>query len=225
MVEVDTVLVAEVVNTVGFVTEEVTPVDFNVGVTVADGFVKAAGLLSLSTRGLMGTVIGVADVPALLGKGSGLDEASSAAFDCTCPGKNCLLDGTGDKLEFCLIAGNWGVVILPGVPALIGDSEELNGVTAAGCISLGTEDVWKLLSDKGSTGLVLFVEFVDEAISGELFVTGKAGADVTGGMKPEPAELGVLAAGDEAAAVSAGSNVFSNLLESSSKTDFFDKSC
>merc|ERR1711949_12239 len=61
IVDVDTVLVEVVVNTVGLVDEAVSPVDFSVGVTVAEGFVKAAGLLSLSTRGLMGTVPGVAE--------------------------------------------------------------------------------------------------------------------------------------------------------------------
>ena len=77
MVAVETVLVDEVVKTVGLVEEAVIlSVDFNVGVTVAEGLVNAAGLLNLSTKGLMGTVIGVADVPALLGKGSGLEESS-----------------------------------------------------------------------------------------------------------------------------------------------------
>ena len=77
MVAVETVLVADVVNTVGLVEEAVIlSVDFRVGVTVAEGLVNAAGLLNLSTKGLMGTVIGVADVPALLGKGSGLEESS-----------------------------------------------------------------------------------------------------------------------------------------------------
>ena len=84
MVDVDTVLVEVVVNTVGFTEEAVKPVDFSVGVTVAEGFVKAAGLLILSTRGLMGIVTAEADVPALLGRGKGLDEGSSAALDdCT----------------------------------------------------------------------------------------------------------------------------------------------
>ena len=80
MVEVETVLVAAVVNTVDLAEEEVTPVDFKVGVTVAEGFVNAAGLLSLSTRGLMGTVFIIADSPALLGRGRGLDEVSSWHF-------------------------------------------------------------------------------------------------------------------------------------------------
>ena len=58
--------------------------DLRVGVTVAEGFVKAAGLLILSTKGLMGIVTADADVPALLGRGRGLEEASSVGFeDCT----------------------------------------------------------------------------------------------------------------------------------------------
>ena len=73
-------MVAAVVNTVDLAEEEVTPVDLRVGVTVAEGFVNAAGLLILSTRGLMGTVIAVAEVPALLGRGRGLDEVSSGHF-------------------------------------------------------------------------------------------------------------------------------------------------
>jgi hypothetical protein len=84
MVEVDTVLVEVVVKTVGLVEEAVIPVDLRVGVTVAEGFVKAAGLLILSTKGLMGIVTADADVPALLGRGRGLEEASSVGFeDCT----------------------------------------------------------------------------------------------------------------------------------------------
>lgn len=82
--EVDTVLVEVVVKTVGLTEEAVKPVDLSVGVTVAEGFVKAAGLLILSTKGLMGIVTAEADVPALLGKGKGLVEGSSAALDdCT----------------------------------------------------------------------------------------------------------------------------------------------
>ena len=85
MVEVDTVLVEVVVNTVGLTEEAVKPVDFSVGVTVAEGFVKAAGLLILSTKGLMGIVTAEADVPALLGSGKSLDEGCSSAAldDCT----------------------------------------------------------------------------------------------------------------------------------------------
>ena len=85
MVEVDTVLVEVVVKTVGLTEEAVKPVDLSVGVTVAEGFVKAAGLLILSTKGLMGIVTAEADVPALLGSGKGLDEGCSSAAldDCT----------------------------------------------------------------------------------------------------------------------------------------------
>ncbi len=67
-VHVDTVLVVETL--VGrTVAAAVLPVDFRVGITVAEGLVKAAGLPSLSTKGLMGTVAVVAGVPALLGSG------------------------------------------------------------------------------------------------------------------------------------------------------------
>jgi len=81
---VDTVLVEAVVKTVDLAEEAVIPVDFSVGVTVAEGLVNAAGLLNLSTRGLMGIVTADADVPARLGRGRGLEEASSVGFeDCT----------------------------------------------------------------------------------------------------------------------------------------------
>jgi len=67
-VHVDTVLVVETL--VGrTVAAAVLPVDLRVGITVAEGLVKAAGLPSLSTKGLMGTVAVVAGVPALLGSG------------------------------------------------------------------------------------------------------------------------------------------------------------
>jgi hypothetical protein len=47
MVQVDTVLVDVVVKTFDLTdVEAVRPVDFSVGVTVAEGFVKAAGLLT-----------------------------------------------------------------------------------------------------------------------------------------------------------------------------------
>jgi hypothetical protein len=105
MVAVETVLVEVVVKTVGLVEDAVIlSVDFNVGVTVAEGLVNAAGLLSLSTRGLMGTVIGVAEVPALLGKGRGLETSSLELLVVGGNWKCCLLDATGDKLEFCLLA-------------------------------------------------------------------------------------------------------------------------
>jgi len=71
-VHVDTVLVDDVVDNTGRTVEAVIPVDLRVGVTVAEGLVNAAGLPSLSTRGLMGTVAEVAAVPALLGSGRGL---------------------------------------------------------------------------------------------------------------------------------------------------------
>jgi hypothetical protein len=71
MVQVETVFVEAVVDKLGRAVDVVVPVDFRVGVTVAEGLVKAAGLPSLSTRGLMGTVADVAAVPALLGRGSG----------------------------------------------------------------------------------------------------------------------------------------------------------
>jgi hypothetical protein len=72
MVQVETVLVEAVVDKLGRAVEVVVPVDLSVGVTVAEGFVKAAGLPSLSTKGLIGTVAEVAAVPALLGRGRGL---------------------------------------------------------------------------------------------------------------------------------------------------------
>ncbi len=80
----DTVLVEAVVKTVDLAEEAVIPVDFSVGVTVAEGLVNAAGLLILSTRGLIGIVTADADVPTRLGSGRGLEETSSVGFeDCT----------------------------------------------------------------------------------------------------------------------------------------------
>ena len=68
MVHVETVFVDVVVKTFDLTdVEAVRPVDFNVGVTVAEGFVKAAGLLNLSTSGLIGFEPIVAGVPALYG--------------------------------------------------------------------------------------------------------------------------------------------------------------
>ena len=67
-VHVDTVLVVDTL-TGRTVAATVLPVDFSVGVTVAEGWVKAVGLPSLSTSGVMGTVADVAGVPALLGSG------------------------------------------------------------------------------------------------------------------------------------------------------------
>jgi hypothetical protein len=78
IVHVDTVLVEVVVNTFGLTEEAVRQVDLRVGVTVAEGFVNAAGLLSLSARGLMGMVPDVAGVPTLLGRGKGRDEDESS---------------------------------------------------------------------------------------------------------------------------------------------------
>ena len=96
-------MVEVVVNTVGFTEDAVSPVDFSVGVTVAEGLVKAAGLLSLSTSGLMGKVTAETEVPALLGNGRGrVDGSSGTLEDWTGDGKNCLLAGLGDRLEFCL---------------------------------------------------------------------------------------------------------------------------
>jgi len=73
IVQVDTVLVVAVVASVlgRTVVDAVKPVDLSVGVTVADGLVKAAGFPSLSISGLIGTVAEVAAVPALFGRGSG----------------------------------------------------------------------------------------------------------------------------------------------------------
>ena len=66
MVQVDTVLVDVVVKTFDLTdVEAVRPVDLSVGVTVAEGLVKAAGLLNLSTSGLIGFEPIVAGVPAL----------------------------------------------------------------------------------------------------------------------------------------------------------------
>ena len=75
-VHVETVFVEGRVDDTDGLTD-VVPVDFNVGVTVADGFVNAADLLSLSTRGLIGTVALTAAAPALCGSGSG-------RVDCCC---------------------------------------------------------------------------------------------------------------------------------------------
>ena len=71
MVDVEMVFVDPTVDSVGRAVEAVMPVDFRVGVTVAEGLVKAAGFPSLSTSGLMGTVAEMAAVPALLGSGNG----------------------------------------------------------------------------------------------------------------------------------------------------------
>jgi hypothetical protein len=73
-VQVDTVFVEVVVNTVGLTEDAVNPVDLRVGVTVAEGLVNAAGLLTSS--GLIGIVPDVAGVPTLLGNGKGFEESS-----------------------------------------------------------------------------------------------------------------------------------------------------
>lgn len=80
--QVDTVLVEVVVNTLDRTdVDAVNPVDFSVGVTVAEGLVKAAGLLNLSTKGLIGLVPIVAGVPALKGSGNGREDSSRAFGD------------------------------------------------------------------------------------------------------------------------------------------------
>ena len=84
IVQVDTVFVEVVVKTFDLTdVDAVKPVDLSVGVTVAEGLVKAAGLLSLSTSGLIGLEPMVAGVPALYGSGRGLDDSSSVLGDCT----------------------------------------------------------------------------------------------------------------------------------------------
>ena len=110
MVQVDTVLVDVVVKTFDLTdVEAVRPVDFNVGVTVAEGFVKAAGLLNLSTSGLIGFEPIVAGVPALYGSGSGLDDSSRVLGDCTW-GKYI----RGD------MEGRWSAATFTGEPGSIG---------------------------------------------------------------------------------------------------------
>ena len=85
VVHVETVFVDVVVKTVDLTAGAASPVDLSVGVTVAEGLVKAAGFASLSTRGLMGIVPVVAGVPTLFGSGRGReeDESSKAFGDCT----------------------------------------------------------------------------------------------------------------------------------------------
>ena len=51
----------------------------------------------------MGTVIGVAEVPALLGKGSGLETSSLELLVVGGNWNCCLLEATGDIAEFCLM--------------------------------------------------------------------------------------------------------------------------
>lgn len=66
--------------------------------TVADGLVKAGGLFDLSTKGFIGIVPGVAEVPALDGRGSGLVggvtlEASESGGGGMTPGSVLAVDG------------------------------------------------------------------------------------------------------------------------------------
>jgi hypothetical protein len=87
--QVDMVLVVETLaggRTV--VATAVLPVDLRVGVTVAEGLVKAVGLLSLSTSGLMGTVAEVAGVPTLLGSGRVAGTVVVAAACLLCGSRN-----------------------------------------------------------------------------------------------------------------------------------------
>jgi hypothetical protein len=101
VVHVDTVLVDAEQAKVGQGDDTVTPVDLIVGVTVADGLVKAAGLLSLSTSGLIGMVPGVAEVPAFDGNGRGrvsgvtLDVSVSVGVGGGGGGKMVVLTDTG----------------------------------------------------------------------------------------------------------------------------------
>jgi len=74
--------------------DDVKAVDFSVGVTVADGFVNAAVLPSLSTKGLMGTVADVAAAPAFCGNGSG-------RLNCCCWCLSSSLCTEGAKGELC----------------------------------------------------------------------------------------------------------------------------
>ena len=177
---VDTVLVEVVVNTVGLTEDAVRPVDLRVGVTVAEGLVKAAGLLSLSTSGLMGKVTAETEVPALLGSGRGRVEGSSGTLeDGTGEGKNCRLAGLGDRLEFCLTG-----------LGLTGESE-VRGIVG---ISLGREGVVCRDSDRVEATAELFSEGDGEADSG-LTVVSLAGARTGAGsaeLSERPGVLGVL---------------------------------
>lgn len=87
VVHVDTVFVEDEHPTTGQGDDTVTPVDLIVGVTVADGLVKAAGLLNLSTKGFIGMVPGVAEVPALEGRGRG--RVSEFTFDVSVSAVGC----------------------------------------------------------------------------------------------------------------------------------------
>lgn len=179
MVLVDTVLVEVVVNTVGLAEEAVRPVDFSVGVTVAEGLVKAAGLLSLSTSGLMGKVTAETDVPALLGSGRGRVEGSSALEDWTGEGKNCLLAGLGDRLEFCLTG-----------LGLTGDIEGRGIVGISLGRDLSREGVVCTDSDSGA-GPELFSEEGDGEADSGLPEVSLAGAG-TAELSERPGVLGVL---------------------------------
>ena len=234
IVLVDTVLVEVVVNTVGFTEEAVSPVDLRVGVTVAEGFVKAAGLLSLSTRGLMGKVTAETEVPALLGNGRGRVEGSSVTLEFwTGEGKNCLVFGLGDTAEFCLTGGYCGGT-LPGV-VLTGDREG-RGIVG---ISLG-----KLVCTDSDRPVrpELFSDEGDGVADSDLTVVSLTGTVVEvvveepEVLKEIPGVLGVLGVlgrlgtllaptGLPPPSVSEGSLVLSSLLESSSNTDFLLRSC
>lgn len=222
----DTVLVEEVVNTVGLVLEAVIPVDFRVGVTVADGLVNAAGLLILSTRGLMGTVMGVAEVPALLGRGRGREESSFEVLvtEAEAGGNwNCRPEAMGDSPGFCLLdGGRGGVILLP--LGLIGDKSLMGDMAD---MSLGMV-AWKQAgSDKGVTG-VSDEDNIGTSVLGKLeTVTGVVGVELELMLETDDNDDTLVGAGEGLAeeSESEGSEVFSSLLESSSNTDFLDKSC
>ena len=103
VVHVDTVMLEVVVKTIGLPVEAA---DLRVGVTVAQGFVYAAGILSLSTKGLIGIVPDVADVPTFFGSGNGRDDVPSRTFE-DWGDKQCL-ERFGDLLD--CVKGNWNCV-------------------------------------------------------------------------------------------------------------------
>ena len=101
------------------------------------------------------------------------------------------------------------------MPDLIGDIALCCG--GNGRISLV---VCKLTSDKGGTG-------VSDVNNGDSAVLGKPDTPADKGVGVELVELKLdrLEGLDDGDSVSEGSEVFSSLLESSSNTDFLDKSC
>lgn len=101
MVHVDTVLIDVVVNTIGLT---VVAADLRVGVTVAQGFVNAAGILSLSTKGLIGIVPDDADVPTFFGSGFGRDDVPSRIFGDW--GDEQCLERMGDLLDCVKVTWN-----------------------------------------------------------------------------------------------------------------------